>query len=58
VFAWRSRPLQVRAYPGRFMRLGWRYRLLIRTFRNHAAAAFSQFTGALSASQGNVPGRV
>lgn len=39
--------------PGRLMRLGWRYLQLIRTFRNHAAAAFPQCTGALSSSQGN-----
>ena len=43
--------------PGRFMRLGWRYQPVIRTFRNHAAVSFSQCTGGLSASQGRVFGR-
>ena len=36
------------------MRLGWRYQQMIRTFKNHAAAAFSQCTGAFPMSQGSV----
>ena len=52
--AWCDRPLRQRAGLGRFMRLGWRYHQMIRTFRNHAAVSFSQCTGALSASQGSV----
>ena len=41
---------------GRFMRLGWRYHGLIRTFRNHAAASFSQCTSAFRIRQGSVFG--
>jgi hypothetical protein len=55
-FAWRDRSLARIARAGRFMRLGWRYHWVIRTFRNHAAVSFSQCTGALSVSQGSVFG--
>jgi hypothetical protein len=56
LFALLGCSLKQHARPGRFMRLGWRYQQMIRTFRNHAAASSSQCTGAPSVSQGSVFG--